>query len=296
MKNFICELKNALKSKLFYLNCIIPTVLSLILAFHSIQSFKINSVPVLNEIQSGNIHFNPMIQNYSIFNLWIGATNENIIKTILFYAFPLVAAIAYGWSFRNDREVLYSIGKKEYKKYCMSRYFTIFITSGLTLAIPLIVNLLTILLFVPVIYPDSAYDIYFGIFSYHFASDLFYSAPFLHTGIFILFAFVYSGLIGCLSYAFYTVYNNRIIAIIITYIIFFIINWKNDDISSLITTSNELTVSPILFLSSARLAFLNVNVYMIEIIILFIYSFTTVFFSNMNVLQNKESKGNKDEK
>lgn len=296
MKVFTSELKNAFTNKLFHLNCVIMTVLSFILAYQSINNFKSNATPIINEIQSGDIHSNPMIQSYSIFNFWIGATNENIIKTILFYAFPLVAAIAYGWSPRNDREVLSSIEKKECKKYCMSRYFTIFITSGLTLAIPLIVNLLTILLFVPVIYPDSAYDIYFGIFSYHFASDLFYSAPFLHTSIFILFAFVYSGLIGCLSYAFYTIYNNRIIAVIITYVIFFIINWKNDDISSLITASNELTVSPILFLSSARLAFLNVNVYMIEIIILFIYSFTTVFFSNMNVLQNKESKGNKDEK
>ena len=220
MNFFTSGLKKAFLNKLFLINCMTMAVLSLILAYQSIDNFKSNAIPIIDEIQSENIHSNPMIQSYSIFNLWIGATNENIIKTILFYVFPLVAAIAYGWSSRNDREVLSSIEKKEYKKYCMSRYFTIFITSGLTLAIPLIVNLLTILFFVPVIYPDSAYDIYFGIFSYHFASDLFYSAPFLHTSIFILFAFVYSGLIGCLSYAFYTVYNNRIIAIIIKMMIF----------------------------------------------------------------------------
>lgn len=283
------ELKKAVSSRLFHINIILVIIMAIMHAYFAIKNYRINAIPIIETIKSGNIHSNPMLQDYSTYNLWIGAPNKSFFKTILLYILPLSASISYGWSYYKKKKID-SIGQYKTSIYSITRYLIAFIVSGTIMVIPFIVNFLTISMFVPLIKPDSVYDIYYGVFSSHFLGNLFYSAPLIYIGSFILLAFIYGGLIGCLSYSFTSIYHNHIVAIAITYILFFIIQWKNKKIASIIA-SDEVNLSPISFLSSAQDTFLNIKVYLIEIIIMFMCSFAVIIY--YRILKRKGEKNEK---
>ena len=140
--------------------------------------------------------------------MWMGFDRTNPLAKIFFLIFPLMAVLAYCWSYCSDiksgfaDKCIDEIGRY---RYHLNKYISIFISSGLTNAIALTVNFLTILLFVPAIKPDSVYDIYYGIFSNNFMAETFYNIPLMYVLTFILLNFIFCGLFGCLGYAISTI-------------------------------------------------------------------------------------------
>lgn len=154
----------------------------------------------------------------------------------------------------------------------MSKYIAVFISSGLTITIPLLLDFLIILLFVPAIYPDSVYDIYYGIFSNNFMADIFYGQPFVYVMMFLLLCFVFCGLFGCLGYSISTLIKSKIVAIVVPTVLMILVEFvknlimKNDLIYN-------IEFSPLLSLCPAKSYTTNWSIIISEIVVLFLITF-----------------------
>lgn len=271
MSNLRVEIKKSLINKFFFIPCIIGIIIMMIHVYFVVCEYN-DFCNVMKELKNNNhMNQNPLIPLYSAFTMWI-CGDDNLFSMILFHAFPLMVTIPYGWRYCSEIKSGYNkeiVGQTGSFNYCISKFIATFISSGLVITIPLIVNFLSILMFIPSLTPDSVYDIYYGVFSNSFLGNVFYSNTFLYVAVFILINFLFCGLIGCLSYTFAALFRSRILSIIFPSMILLAINYfKQYEISS------EMEISPITFLTSMRSLYDNWIVVWMEVIVLFLFTFT----------------------
>lgn len=274
------EIKKALLNKYFICVCIYGTLLSLLHCYQKITAYNSALKSLIHYNSTSVIQSNPYAPITNVFTVWIGFDTANTLAKIFFLTFPLAAAIPYCWSYCSDRKsgyadkAIYEVGKYNYH---LNKYIAVFISSGLTIVIPLLVNFLIMLLFVPAICPDSVYDIYYGIFSNNFMAEIFYGMPILYVGIFILLNFVFCGLFGCFGYAVSTIIKSRIIAIISPLSVLLLIEYIKDSIVKN-NPLNNTEFSPLSFLCPAKSFTSNRLIIITEIIVLFLFTFSVSVF------------------
>lgn len=282
MSNLRKEIKRSIKNKFFYISCIIGIILSLICVFEAVKDYSDYAVS-LEEVEM--INLNPLVPTLSAYTLWIGGGESNLYSTMMFLMLPLLVSLPYAWSYCSDRKNGYlkkAVNEIGSLKYNLSKYVATFISSGLVIAIPLIINLLSVLMFVPAITPDSVYDIYYGVFSYNFLGDVFYTVPILYDLIYILMIFLFCGLIGCLGYSFAVLFKSRILAVISPSALLLLIHYKKQYIGSF-----DFEISAISFLSSATNLFYNIKTVIIEAVILFVFTFIICVLRKEKILVRK---------
>lgn len=284
------EIKKALINKYFICVCSFGIILSILHCYQVLTAYNSYIIELEKYNELSNLQYNPLAEITSAFTMWIGVDNTNKITKIFFFIFPLMAVMPYCWSYCSDMKSGYAeksvknIGKFNYH---LSKYIAVFISSGLTIAIPLLLNFLIILLFVPAISPDSVYDIYYGIFSNNFMADIFYGQPFVYVLIFLLLCFVFCGLFGCLGYSISTLIKSKIIAIVVPIVLMILVEFvknlimKNDSIYN-------IEFSPLSFLCPAKSYTTNWIIIISEVIILFFITFS------LSVLRFKKTGRRKD--
>lgn len=279
------ELKRAILNPYFILICLYGIVIALLHCGQKAFEYStfISAVREYGTVE--NVKVNPCTPVYNAFTSWIGCDSSSKYSKLLFFIFPLLAALPYSWSY------CYNYKKEKNKNECYipnsHQYLAVFISSGLTLAIPLLINFLSILLFIPVIFPDSIYDIYYGFFSNEFMSYIFYVNPYLYILIFIILCFVFSGLLGCLGFSFSTLIRSRILAIASP----FIVTIATEYIKRYIGEKNDVTItefSPMSFLFPAKSHNASWLIIISEMITLFIITYV------LAVLRFKFKKDSKD--
>lgn len=282
MSNLRKEIKRSIKNKFFYISCIIGIILSLICVFKAVKDYSDYAVS-LEEVEM--INLNPLVPTLSAYTLWIGGGESNLYSTMMFLMLPLLVSLPYAWSYCFDRKNGYlkkAVNEIGSLKYNLSKYVATFISSSLVIVIPLIINLLSVLMFVPAITPDSVYDIYYGVFSYNFLGDVFYTVPILYDLIYILMIFLFCGLIGCLGYSFAVLLKSRILAVISPSALLLFIHYKKQYIGSF-----DFEISTISFLSSATNLFYNIKTVIIEAVILFVFTFIICVLRKEKILVRK---------
>lgn len=237
---------------------------------------------------------NPYAPITNAFTSWIGWDSENKFSKLLFSLFPFVSVLSYCWSYCSDKKngksdrLIMKIGKFNYHS---SKYVAVFISSGLVITIPLLLDFLMILMFIPAIFPDSVYDIYYGIFSNNFMADIFYTQPFIYVFIFLLLNFVYCGLFGCIGYAVSTFIKSRLISVSMPVGIILITEYiKNKVISDISFQRNNF--SPLTFLYPAKSINTNWFIVISEIFLIFLITF---YFSSLRFLERKNTQKNNNE-
>lgn len=272
------EIKKAIVNKYFICICAFGILLSILHCYQVLTTYNDFIIERENIIKTSEIQYNPLAEITSAFTMWIGFDRTNTLAKIFFLIFPLMAVLPYCWSYCSDMKSgntdkdINRIGKYE---YYLNKYTSIFISSGLTIAIALTVNFLIILLFVPAIKPDSVYDIYYGIFSNNFMAEMFYNMPFIYVLTFILMNFIFCGLFGCLGYAISTIIKSRIVAVIFPVAFLYLIEFINNKLIEKYPISN-IEFSPLSFLCPTKSFTTNWVVIITELLILF---FVTFYFS-----------------
>ena len=259
------ELKKAVTNKYFIISCISALIL---VAIHA-ASQTILYIDYISNIREYQEQINFAAPINTAFTWWIGGSEKNLYASIFFSISPLLASLAYSWSYCHDMKNSYVISTDKKLEYYISKYMATFISSGLTIAMSLLLNFLLILLFVPVLKPDSVYDIYYGIFSNSFLGSAFYTNPFLYIAIFILLNFIFYGLIGCSSLTISIYTKHRIVSVLIPFVMLFAIQYTK----SLYTDKIMAEISPMTFLFPAKSAYASWNVIIIEILVLFLITF-----------------------
>lgn len=264
------EIKKALTNKYFILICVYDIIIVLLHCYQSISEYNQSTESFLQYRTSSDIQNNPYAPIVSAFTLWIGCDSGNKFAKLFYLLFPLMAVLPYCWSYCNDiksgqaDKSIKNIGKFNYH---LSKYIAVFISSGLTFTFPLLLDFMVILLFVPAIFPDSVYDIYYGIFSNNFMADIFYGYPFLYVLIFLFMGFVFCGLFGSLSYSVSTLIKSKVVAIIIPIALIFLVEYIKNNISY------NIEFSPLSFLCPAKSYTTNWKIIVFETIVLFLFTF-----------------------
>lgn len=269
------EIKKALANKYFILACTYGIIIAILHCYQRIPEYNDMINTFIYNNSSSDIEYNPHIPITNAFTMWIGFDSESKYTKIFYFLFPLVSVLPYCWSYCSEQKSGYAdkaiieLGKSKYHFY---KYISVFVSSGLTMAIPLLFDFLIILFFVPAIFPDSIYDIYYGIFSNNFMADIFYVQPFLYVLTFIILGFIFCGLFGCLGYAISTIIKSRIVSIVTPTAILFLIEY----IKNIIVKNNPVNnteFSPLSFLCPFKSYSTNWILIISEIIALFLITF-----------------------
>ncbi len=269
------EIKKAITNKVFITICVLGLLISVLHCFQVLIPYNNFFMEREKIINASEIQYNPLAETTSAFTMWIGFDRTNLIAKIFFVLLPILSISSYCWSHCSDikngcaEKTISQIGTY---KYNLNKYISIFVSSGLSIAIPLIINFMIIILFVPAIKPDSVYDIYYGIFSNNFMADTFYNFPVVYVLSFVLVNFAFCGLFGCVAYTFSVLLKNRIISISTPIVILLIVEVINRQIIRNNPTF-KIIFSPLSFLCPFKSFETNWIVISSELLLIFMITF-----------------------
>lgn len=190
MKNAVkIELKKAIKTRYFFITVVIGILITMLSLVYNIQIIQ----QAEENIYEG---YNPCYEGYTLFNHWVGGEAYSLGSSLYYFVFPILIAIPYGWSYCGEqtsgyiRQVVVRMGRK---KYMLAKYIATFISGGLTMIIPLVINFMLTALFFPAIKPVVSYDTMYGVFGYSMFSELYYTYPFVYVAIYLLLDFLFCG-------------------------------------------------------------------------------------------------------
>lgn len=187
------EFKRLFKSRLLYISLIIGTALAA-------GSFVNYVVPCFNVLKgfTGGMTF-----PFSVFNRWMGsAMGKEPFSTAYVYVCMLLAALPYCGLFVKDNKnqyILQYYSRVSRKSVHVSRFITTFISGGMIVFIPVLLNFMMTTMFLPALNPvENGEFLNRGL---SFMADLYCNHIFIYTFIYMIQMFLYGGAFSVISLA-----------------------------------------------------------------------------------------------
>ena len=155
----------------------------------------------------------------SAFQFWIGAGSSNFEGILFVRLFPILAVMPYASTYALD--IKNGLVKNYYTRttkhnYLLSKYITSFITGGITVTIPLLVNfLLTIASLPSIVWPIGVFTINANCMW----SDIFYTNPHLYVFMMLGLMFLCGGFISAFALVFSNLVSNIFIVMLAPFIV-----------------------------------------------------------------------------
>ena len=243
------ELRKAFGNKLFLLTLAVGIVIASISAYQNIQLYldAVAHNAYRKEVLP-DILFNPMYPAFSPYTYWIGGEYQYPMTSLFYLLLPLMASLAFGWSFFMEKKSGYIkniVTRTKKTHYFLAKYIAVFLSGGAVIAIPLVINFLTVACFIPAYQPDIYYSIYYSM-GYHFLSELFYSSPLVYVIYVMALDFVFSGLIATASMALTFFVRNRFAVVLLPFLLLLGIQYIQDTLYKIF----QVIISPIDFLKA----------------------------------------------
>lgn len=157
----------------------------------------------------------------STFAGWIGIETYTSGYSLFFFAFPLLVCIGYGCSFRQEmdngyiNQIVSRVGKK---RYFASKYVSTFLSGGIILTLPLLLNLLLRMTYTNLALPDPVYT-YFNMGNRNFLGPMFFTHPLWFCFLYMLTDFAFGGALACLCMTFSYFIKGRVLALPIPFLL-----------------------------------------------------------------------------
>ncbi len=206
------EMSRAIENKMFYVSLFIGLMLSVL---HII----IKVIPVANnplEFFSGSGY------PKSVFNTWM-CGSSNVFYSIYLSIFPIIATVPYATTYCSDRKNGYMkniLQRAKKSDYMVAKYITSFIFAGITVVIPIIVNLCITAAMLPSLKPVENMTFYnaSGMFA-----DIYYKHPYIYILLYILVYFMFAGVLATLSMTAYYFIENTFLVTLFPFVIYYAI-------------------------------------------------------------------------
>ncbi len=225
------ELKKAFSNKLFWITLALGLLIVSISAAQNIgRYFWSLEAKQLQKELLGEGAYNPLYPLSALYNNWIGADYAAPMTSLYYILLPLLASLAYGWSYFTEKKSGYVknvVTRIDKKKYYLAKYLAVFLAGGAVVAVPLLVNVLAVACVVPAYQPDMFYGMYY-VMDYHYMIRLFYSMPALYVAYVLVLDFVFAGLIAVLSLALTFFVNNRFAVVLLPMLFFMWVQYMQD--------------------------------------------------------------------
>ena len=160
----------------------------------------------------------------SLYSTWMGNELFPIQSYIFYLILPLLAVLPFGRSFFEDIKSGYIINvctRVEKKIYFKAKYLAVFLSGGVAVAAPLLLNLVLSSMFMPAFIPDNGTV---GTISpTTMAYEVFFTHPLVYVLMFIVIDFIFAGVIAtlALSYTYFT--EHRFGVMIVPFVFYFFI-------------------------------------------------------------------------
>ena len=145
---------------------------------------------------------------------WIGCETYTPYHTMLYLIMPLFAAIPFAisqfeeWRSGYAAQVITRCGRR---KYMNAKYAAVFISGGITIAVPLIISMIVSMCYMPVIKMDPI-ALQSRISTVYMFGYTYIYHPVLYTMIYIFVDFLYGGIFACMAMVASSFVRNRFTA------------------------------------------------------------------------------------
>lgn len=242
------ELKKAFTNKMFFICLAVGIVITMVSIAQNLSSYWAAEVQNLMVAEQG-FEKNPMHPMFTPYTNWIGNDYQFPMTSLFYMLLPLLAGLAYGWSYCTERKsgyVAQMVSRSRKKsQYFLAKYIATFLAGGAAVAIPLVLNFIVICCFIPAYTPDNFYWLYYSMDA-HFLRGLFFNTPLLFVCCIILLDFIFAGLFAaaCVALAFFV--KNKFAVILLPFLGVFAVQYLQDNVLGTIT--DFIAISPMDFL------------------------------------------------
>lgn len=212
------ELKKAFLNPWFFFSFGIGFICAILSFIYNVSRYSVDSR--FYHLYGMSQDKNPEVYAETVFSYWIGGDFFSLGSIVFFFIFPLLAVLAFGWSYREEKRVGYSkllITKSSRKTYYLSKSIALFVSGGAIFVLPQMINLVMMMCVVPMRLPLVEGSFYYGIFN-GFLAPLFYSHPLVYVFSYLLLDFIFAGLLANLTLVFSEFIKNQWIIVILPFI------------------------------------------------------------------------------
>ena len=250
MKNTIrSELYKALTNKMLYIAIAIGLIFcgaDVVENYKKIQYFD-ESIAWI--VDSG-IRINTGHVGYSLFYLWMGLLPNTRGASLFCTVWPVLAAMAYGWSYTGERRSgIYNqiAARTGAVTYYVSKYTAVFISGGLAVGVPVLLNLLANALVCPYEQIPASFGTVGNRF---FLSELFYTSLWAYGLLWCGMTFLCGGVAACLCFLVGTKLRHGVMTILIPYAIYIALDALINNLRLTVLSNVNLQLSPLRLISS----------------------------------------------
>ncbi|MBY4797891.1 hypothetical protein K6V98_05945 [Collinsella sp. AGMB00827] len=182
----------------------------------------------------------------SCYHWWISLDGLQPSSALFFQLMPLLSVIPYAWSSRAELNWGYSaqLYTRTNRSSCAcAKGIAVFISSGLIVLIPVVINFLLLACFIPAYQPDVYEMIYFGIAEGDLWSETFYTFPQLYVIGYSILPFIMCGCWGLFVSGLGYFIDNRVILLTAPYLVLLFITFVNERIFIALGSLNGFQLS-----------------------------------------------------
>jgi len=240
------ELWKATHNKMFFLSLAVGFFLALADSYLSAQTVKElhdTTLELLEMGLGGGGH-----SGYSLFVQWLPINGFQITTTYFCLIWPALAAIPYGWSFCQEQRngVMKQITSRSSKQiYFNSKFIAVFVSGGLAVMLPLLLNLLVDALVCPYDIPPLGTV---PIFNGNFLSGLYYTYPWIYAFCWCGVVFLLGGATASLCFVVGSMLRFQVMTILVPLVALTVF----DSLSVKLFQNATVTVSPLQMIAAAN--------------------------------------------
>ena len=258
MKSFFkMEINRILRNKMFWIALLIGAILTVSQYF----MFVLPNVQYLDIYKD-----NPFgtLCPHTWYEKWIGGELASSQSYIFFMLIPILSVLPHSLSLANDRSSGYTYNlfvRGNKKKYYISKYITTFISGGLVVVIPLLINIFLSICTLPSLIPDPSTGTSMIMDNMMWA-EFYFEHPNLYIFFYLLIIFAFAGCMAVLGLTIGTsVYNSFMITVMP--FIFYLFSY------AISTLNNWGKYCPFMYLTPAqRVEDISFSIILTEILLL----------------------------
>ena len=233
---FKSEFKRQLThNPLFWICIAIGACLALLAAWIEIQ-IEFNTLEATLQ-QGDHLSYNTLLSVISAYTAWIPTRIGDFYSGLYYLLWPLLATIPTAWILSNDsKEGVLEQQCLRIKKASVIRIklYVSFISGGICSALPLILNFLVVICFLPLFTPKIYDEIYTAVPMNSLFSELFYNSPLAYVITLSVLAFIIGGLFSCVVSLFASLSKTKIQAIFVSYFLLHLLAFLGSQFSAIL--------------------------------------------------------------
>ena len=177
----------------------------------------------------------------SAYTAWIPTRIGEFYSGLYYLLWPLLATIPTAWILSNDsKEGVLEQQCLRIRKACVIRIklYVSFVSGGICSALPLILNFLAVICFLPLSTPKIYDEIYTAISMNSLFSGLFYNSPLAYVIALSVLAFIIGGLFSCAVCLFASLTKTTFQAIFISYFLLHLLAFLGSQFSAILSSAH----------------------------------------------------------